>query len=298
MSRLAVITPAHKPYSGDLMERSARRVGIEVLRYCEDKPWPNDFRVAKMVDALEFLRTLPDTYTHVMFVDSSDSLFLGGEDEILAAYGNQREDVLIQGEKNCYPHPGLRYFYESLAISDNAPAPTPWCFVNSGGWIADRYVAEKSLETAQGLGTFCDQYCWTLAYLLTKRTFRAAQWKDYVQNSPQHTNGMVQTSPFNPRWADQLPCIGVDDQCSIFQSMYLQQPEEFEMPNGRLHNLVTGRTPCVLHWNGTKNQGIPFSRAGIWYTRDIEPRHPCHDATCWCERCMGPSPVSLVEQTA
>ena len=227
--RLVVIAAAHTPYRGALMERSAKRVGVEVVRYKEGEPWPNDYRVGKLVHGLECVRSLPSDVTHVMHVDTSDSLFLAGPEEILEKFELSHRWILIQGEKNCYPEKALE--------SEYPPARTPWHFVNSGGWIARRDKAEVGMAKAAERATYCDQLCWS---------------KQYLSQSHKHADCV-------PAWP-----LDVDENCQIFQSMYLQQKSEFRLENGRLENLVTGGRPCVLHWNGTKNQGSPYSRDGVW----------------------------------
>lgn len=224
--RLVIISAAHKPYRGALMERSAARVGIEIVRYAEDQDWPNDFRQAKLVDGLECVKRLPQDVTHVMFLDSTDTLVLAGAEEIVQKYDRQVYGVLINGEKNCYP---------DKTLAPNYPqGRTAWHFVNSGGWIAHRFAAEKWMAYAAEEATFCDQLCWSKTYL-------------------KHA------------------AIAVDEECRVFQSMYLQQPEEFSLSNGRLINHVTGEQPCVLHWNGTRNAGH-LSRSGVWACLGIESR--------------------------
>jgi hypothetical protein len=236
--RLVVIAAAHTPYSGHLMEKSAKRVGVEVVRYKEGEPWPQDFRLGKLVHGLECVLALPADVTHVMHVDTSDSLFLAGPEEIIQKYEAMAGgfSILIQGEKNCYPDKTLELYYP--------PARTPWHFVNSGGWIAHRKAAEDGMRRAGELATYCDQLCWTKAYLSqgNKRREGVDGWT-----------------------------MDTDENCQIFQSMYLQDRNDFKMVNSRLENLKTGGRPCVAHWNGTRNLAPPglLSRAGMWATLNI-----------------------------
>lgn len=232
--RLVCISAAHTPYDGALMEKSAQRVGVEIVRFKEGEPWPNDFRVGKLVHGLECIRQLPEDVTHVMFVDSSDTLFLAGPEKIVARFEDMRGQgtlAVVSGEKNCYP------------ITELAPEfkyrPTPWHFVNSGSWIMRREDSERILTSVAGQADYCDQLCWSKAYL-----------EIYSKN-----------------WSD----VYIDVHCLLFQSMYLQVPTDFELKDGRLANLVTGGQPAVLHWNGTRNQGVPFSRDGVWCA--LDPSH-------------------------
>lgn len=229
--RLVCISAAHTPYSGALMERSAKRVGVEIVRFKEGEPWPNDFRVGKLVHGLECVRSLPADVTHVMFVDSSDSLFLAGPEEIVEKFEALAGEHLsiVQGEKNCYPEADLAGQY---------PSPrTAWHFVNSGGWILRRSDAERVLSRIAANAVYCDQLCWTKAYL----------------------------DEGEPYWG----YVDVDENCQLFQSMYMQERSDFTLSNGRLENLKTGGRPCVLHWNGTQNHGSPYSRLGVWSTLNI-----------------------------
>ena len=232
--RLVVILAAHTPYKGALLERSCKRMGVEVVRYKEGEPWPNDYRVGKLVHGLECVLSLPNDVTHVMHLDSSDSLVLAGPLEIVGKFEAIRKagdgKILIQGEKNCYPDKRLEQRY--------GPALSPWRFVNSGGWIAERVDAAIAMRRVADLSTYCDQRCWTHAYL------------------------------------NQVVPVEVDESCLIFQSMYLQERNEFTLSGGRLSNLKTGSTPCILHWNGTKNQGSPYSRDGVWACLNLEGSIP------------------------
>lgn len=226
--KLVIIANAHTPYSGQLMERSAKRVGIEVVRYREGEAWPGDYRVGKLVHGAECVRALPADVTHVMFLDNSDTLVLACAEEIVQKFEAIQVPVLICGEKNCYPIAEM--------VKEYPPALTPWRFVNSGGWIARREHAAPAMECAASRATFCDQLCWTKTYL------------------EGHT------------------AVIIDQNCQIFQSMFLQKRGELEFKNGRLLNTVTNGRPCVAHWNGTRNaapDGL-LSRAGMWACMAIE----------------------------
>jgi hypothetical protein len=227
-----------------LLEKSAARAGVEIVRYGEGQPWPMDYRVGKLVAGIECVKSLPEDVTHVMFLDCSDSLILAGPEEIVAQFEayDLGVSLIIQGEKNCYPDSTLEASYP--------PADTPWHFVNSGGWIARKEVALKNMQMAADMATYCDQLCWTKLYLSGKGD------------------------------------VNVDQQCRIFQSMYLQQPGELQLVDGRFWNTVTRQAPCVAHWNGTKNAGTPFSRNGVWEAmtgeKPPQPAQKARESICIC----------------
>ena len=232
--RLVCISAAHTPYYGGLMERSAARVGVEIVRFKQGEPWPKDFRVGKLVHGLECICSLPNNVTHVMFVDSSDSIFLAGPEEIVEKFEAMGRKIWLQGEKNCYPDKNLIAAYPAQR--------TAWHYVNSGGWICRRDEAEFATMKLVAEGAeYCDQLCWTRRYLLG---------------------------------SDFPMAVDVDENCQIFQSMYLQQPGEFQIVRKRLWNMKTGGRACVAHWNGTRGAAPVggISRMGLWSTIDIEER--------------------------
>src|ERR1041385_7226857 len=148
--KLVCIVNAHTPYKGELMELSAKRVGIELVKYAEGEEWPRNYRVGKIEQAIEAVRALPEDVTHVMFTDNADTLFLAGADEIVQKFELMRDEstwVVIAGEKNCYPDPEITAYYPA--------AKTLWHFVNSGGWIARREDAVHALGMANGYGFKC-----------------------------------------------------------------------------------------------------------------------------------------------
>ena len=77
------------------------------MRYAEDQDWPNDFRQGKLVDGLECVKQLPQDVTHVMFLDSTDTLVLAGAEEIVQKYEADRYQqqckIVICGEKKLLP---------------------------------------------------------------------------------------------------------------------------------------------------------------------------------------------------
>ncbi len=129
--------------------------------------------------------------------------------------------ILIAGEKNCWPDPEAQKHYP--------PAPTPWMFVNSGGIVGRAREVFDVLDW--GLKRFADRICeddqrfWTSVFLRQKSACR------------------------NP----DLPSVEIDYRCDVFQTMFLAISNELELREGKLHNLRTGTTPHLLHWNGGSN---------------------------------------------
>lgn len=42
----------------------------------------------------------------------------------------------------------------------------------------------------------------------------------------------------------------LDTDCEVFQSIAFEDPDEFEMKDGLLHNKITGTVPAIIHGNG------------------------------------------------
>lgn len=73
---------------------------------------------------IEFHRRMVRQFSHyqkIVITDAFDVLFYGTKEDALRKIPD--DYVLLAGEKNCYPNPGLREGY---------PGSTPWRFVNGG----------------------------------------------------------------------------------------------------------------------------------------------------------------------
>ena len=209
MNKLVALTNTHEPSNVGMLLKSAQRVGVELVTFGAGLEWPHDFVRVKIEQLHTAITRLPPDVTHVMWLDGNDSLLLGDSTEILRKFKGIGFPIVISGEKNCYPNVGWKLAYPSDT------EPYPWRYVNSGGWIAERAFAEGLLPVLQRLATFCDQTCWTMAYLL------------------------------------QLAPIVVDLQCEIFQTMFMSVTDVVQMTHsGRLYNTLTGTLPTVGHWNG------------------------------------------------
>lgn len=158
-SGLVVMIGAHAPYKGQVFEASARRHGLQLVKFSEGLPWPGNFREGKLFPALACVQSLPPSVTHVLFADAWDSIALAGEAEILAKFEALANDgkILISGEKHCHPDESLAAFYPL--------SRTGWRFVNSGGWIGRTQDVQRALEWICRVPHSDDQLAWTLAYL-------------------------------------------------------------------------------------------------------------------------------------
>ena len=203
MSDLCVFSTGVKP----LLRESCARFRVELHEYGMGRPWPGLCQ-GKIAEALEFLNTRREQY----------ALFTDGEDSFIASYAptiigkfqtvNPAGSILISAEKYCYPHPDLSQAYP--------PSPTPWKYLNSGGWMGSRkrliQVLSEMLHS-HWFGVRDDQYCWT---------------QFYIENND---------------------AMAIDHQCEIFQTLSGMNLE-YELRGDIVENVITGTFPSVFHANG------------------------------------------------
>lgn len=205
------------PADISLLRRSCELYDIELATYGQDRNWPGYAR-GKITDAMLFLKDRDEPFA--MFVDGRDTIIVNNTDTILQTYQRIGSEIVIAGEKTCWPDAALGTHYPF-------PRPpyhnSPWRYINAGGWIGERRTLVMALECAADYaGTWPndDQRMWTEIFLY---------------------NG----------WRNR---ITIDAGCQIFQCMGGVGSHELG-PGGE--NLVTHTYPKVLHFNGrTPNIGL------------------------------------------
>ncbi len=139
---------------------------------------------SKTVTMARYLQNV-DENDLLMFTDGYDSLFLKGEDEILAAYEKFDRDLVFSGEYNCWP---LGMVGQTL-YGDYSSSKFP--YLNSGGYIGKAGMLKSLIEkydtppveefpvlkTLESHGhnfrnefNWSDQFYWTLIYLLERNS--------------------------------------------------------------------------------------------------------------------------------
>ena len=207
MNKLAVITQVTDRFKFVVTEESLKKCGLDYFVY-GDSTWRGWYE--KMQFTYDAANSLPEKYTHIMYVDSYDSVCLTGEEEIMSKYSKFGERIVFAAEKACSPDASKAMRYKHTTRS-------PWKFLNAGGYIGKRELFLKVLDDLKGqfkerIGD--DQYVWTDRYLSQK-----------------------------------YPIV-LDTECELWQCMYLSCVAEFEAKDGRFINRSTKASPCVLHFNG------------------------------------------------
>jgi len=79
-------------------------------------------------------RFLEQGYTHVLYVDGIDSIFMSGLDEIIAKYDRYGNPPMLMSADGDKPQ------INSLVFAGRRP----WAFLNAGGWIGEiKFICEQ-----------------------------------------------------------------------------------------------------------------------------------------------------------
>lgn len=208
MKIVVVMVASHQNEEFQRTVDSLRTSNLDIKIYGQGESF---FFVKKLKYAAKAAEELVE-YTHILFVDAFDILFIGDEvqiEERVKQLGNH--DFICSTEKACWPDPELDSQYPLLGFS-------PWCYLNSGSYIARReYLVElfkkEKIEDLKVLAVD-DQLWLTQLYL-----------------------------------KDPEKVIKLDTQCVLFQSVAFLAEGEFST-EGKFKNNITGEYPIILHGNG------------------------------------------------
>jgi hypothetical protein len=216
--KIAAITPClypdHLPIS--MLLESARAHKWRIDPYGVGQQY-NGFGVTKGPMLLEALRKAEsDGYTHVLYTDGSDSLFIANDRELMGKY--QRlgaPPMLMSTEINCYPD---SYLAPQYKIHTTPTYPNPFAYPNAGQWFGEVHHIVLALEKVMHVGGGDDQRWWL------------------------HS---IATGAVN---------VQLDVWCDIFQNMnsptLLNGKDSLVVRKGRVLNKITGTFPCFLHFSG------------------------------------------------
>lgn len=162
------------------------------------------------------VNNLKGKYTHVLYTDFADSLFLTNLGEIERIYQRKFDStpLLVSGEKTVYPFPE----YAPLFAFQQGV----YKFMNPGNFIGEIDAVLEAIGHCKKYYTLQsnDQGHWYKAY---------SEYK--------------------------FP-LKVDTNAEIFQTMAdCEYEQEFTLKQGVLYNKLTGNAPCIVHFNGPKGDG-------------------------------------------
>lgn len=196
----------------EMLRATCRKFDLELYTYGKKQTF--NFYGSKIVSMGVQLNNVKKDYTHALYTDCGDSMFLTGLEEIITKYQQMGSPPLVvSGEKTCFPFGDM--------ASKFPESPSPWKYMNPGMYIGE---IPTLLDVMSKCASFYqlqtnDQGHWYEA------------WNKY-----------------------ELP-ITVDENCQLFQTMSESNwDEEFALEEGRLVNKITGTRPCVVHFNGGKDE--------------------------------------------
>lgn len=190
---------------------SAQKCGVEVGGW--GGPVLPNYYQNRILNMMTYLESIASKY--VLYCDSRDSLMVYHDPvKAIGLLDSYAKPVIVQAERNCYPYPEL---------ASQFPDPgTPWKYLNAGGIFGERVAILECLEKIKGLHVASgrkdedasDQGYWSCLYLGGAN-------------------------------------FALDYECRLWQSMYLNEPGDCSVENGRVINkYFPGAEPQILHFNG------------------------------------------------
>lgn len=175
----------------------------------------------RMVDfELEVSEAHPDDL--LIFADLWDSLYVGDPAEMEEQVRELTRDLpLLHTDKHCWPEPE-----KAEACHARDPHVTsPWRYVNgSGPFGLGRQIAEA------------------IRYGRSKYPIRPLVRGVHPHRFPQNDNDQ---RFWTDLYLDGL--VGIDHECNVVQGLVSLKPGELSYHDGRIHNLITGTRPHILH---------------------------------------------------
>lgn len=196
-----------------MLVESCKKLDIHLHLFGMGEPWPGlytgkVYRLRREIDQIDS--------SYILVTDSSDSFFLANSDDILTKYMGMNVPVVISAEKNCWPSSLIESYYPKIS--------SPWCYLNSGGYIGRKEEIVSVLSYMEGMPILDPLY-------------RSRDWDN-------------DQFRFSLLYIDSQPSIKLDSRCEIFQTMGNVVEGDVEWRDGYLRNLITNTYPQVIHYNG------------------------------------------------
>ncbi len=191
----------------------------------------------------------------VLFTDGYDTLFIGNEEEILKRYYDAvgKKDILISGEKSCYPDSSLAGQFQHI--------PSDFKYVNSGGImgtvkfflkaLSEIEKIRRELLTNLDLFPFSNQYLWTLYFIKNQEKIAI----DYKCKLFQTLTPKMSSVAFLREMDGDI-----EKRKKYTKREFEKVNEDFELNNNlSLLNKLTFERPVHLHFNS------PISKFGMFH---------------------------------
>ncbi len=164
--------------------------------------WHPQGFLGKIHETYKYLKGVTD-YTHFIYTDAWDTVAMKGPDAVAIPDG-----FMISAERACYPHGDKEPLYPKH--------PSPWHFVNGGGWCGEIATFLKYYELHPPTTELNDQVWLTDLFLKFQKE----------------------------------PDITLDYECRIFQTLAFCPESDFSYPDGKVFNTVNQTYPAFIHGNG------------------------------------------------
>jgi hypothetical protein len=225
--KTAIITLIYSEFWGtEHFRKSAGRVGLPVYN-----AWQNPGRFTGHGNSLIYvynkLQELKDEYTHAIYSDGADTLFL--------KHWEVPNRIVYSSEKAVWP-PTPYYHkawddYYTTGLGKDVPRKGRWIYINGGNYSGSIPMMLEFFKR-YGLINFANQD---------------------INGQDKHADAFFKAKQ------DGFP-IHLDIDCEIFQTTGFEDPGDFSIENGKFKNNITGTYPCTLHGNGR----TPMDR---WYNQ-------------------------------
>lgn len=156
MKTKVVTVATHNAPGLEKLIESCKKFNIDLTILGMDEQWTGFAK--KIVDVYKYAKEIQNEYTHILFIDAYDVLFLDKlfviEGEYLFWY---KDKIVFSAEKGCWPDPTL---------SDKYPKTNyTWKYLNSGSYIAPINEFIKMIESNPVKPNVDDQAYFTNIFL-------------------------------------------------------------------------------------------------------------------------------------
>lgn len=169
----------------------------------------------------------------IFFTDGYDAIFTTGQDEIMAKFARFNKELVFSTETNCWPD-------ESLASSYPETDPSPYKYLNSGGFVGTAGLIKEFLNDNSFTSDKFErsnQYLWTQAFLRNQNLIGLDTSCDiFCSFSPEAGAAYLPKPPENDYY-----------DYNIFMHQWFQN--NFIIDKGRIFNKTTNTWPCHAHFN-------------------------------------------------
>jgi len=170
---------------------------------------------------------------YIIFADAFDVVFARDPLQALVTFQENWEEsykIMWNAEKPCFPDASLAQFHPE--------SPFPWKYLNSGLSIGTP-TSYHQILSEMGVDGWVDDF-----------QVNGVWSHKNDQLDVQHKFLFGQCAPHELK-------MGLDSECSMFQTIIGMDESEFEWENGRFRNKLTGQFPTAIHFNGpAKTDGL------------------------------------------